>query len=96
MGTSRYREDRIRLWLLGLGICCGGAAQWLCHDCGSLVRDRALHDVWHGVQSPQAEDEPFRDTEMIGRSLEVWKTVITVQQHLTTSRCESATSRSPC
>jgi hypothetical protein len=80
MGTSRYSEDRPRRWLLGLGIRREGATSWLCHDCGAVVWDRAVHDKWHGVQSTQAKDEPFTEAE-IGRSLEVWKTVITVQQH---------------
>jgi hypothetical protein len=81
MGTRRYSEDRIRRWLLGLEIFRGGVTQWLCHDCGSLVQDRAVHDEWHSSQPPLAEDERFKDADMIGRSLEVWKIVITVQQH---------------
>lgn len=81
MRTSRYSKDRARRWLPAWAICRGGATPWQCHDCGAVVRDRAVHDEWHGRQPTQAEDELFKDTEMIGRSLEVWKTVITVQQH---------------
>jgi hypothetical protein len=85
VGTSRYSEDRIRRWLPGMGTRRDSATGgWICHDCGSLVRDRSVHDEWHGVQPPQATDEPFQDNATIDRSLEVAISILEVRTSLAT------------